>query len=263
MTGQNGLTRQELLDRRGDLSPFLIHLTRSGDLKLAKDIFSLPRDQVVQISAKVSLDSIISSRRINARTAFGYFNYKVAFRRADGRVLNANSNVQRDWLRGVCFTETPLDHVNLQMQTIYGRQLHFEPYGLAFKEAVIRGANGNPVLYVQTTNQNIRLGFDQLAVSPLAQTFKSMMPLVEGFGPPWFPRYGGPTEIDFRWEREWRVVGDFSFTISDIAFGFCPEAEINQYEALVGSAFPFVDPLGNLNANKAKLRTWGHLRDLK
>jgi hypothetical protein len=42
------------------------------------------------------------------------------------------------------------------------------------------------------------------------------------FMPPWFSKFGGPSDIDFRWEREWRVVGDFSFSLSDVAFGFCP-----------------------------------------
>lgn len=259
----SGMSRQELLEKRGDLSPFLIHLTRSGDLKLDKDIYSLPQDKVIQLTAKGSLEEIIRARRIDARSAFGYFNYKVPLKRANGMVLNSTSHVRRDWLRCVCFTETPLDHVYLQMQNILGRQLHFEPYGLAFRESVVRGGNGNPVLYYQTTNQNIRNGFDRLAVDPLAHHFKSMMPLVEGFGPPWFPRYGGPNEIDFRWEREWRVVGDFSFTLSDIAFGFCPGGEISSFETMVGNTFPFIDPLGNTQSNKAKLQIWAHLQDLK
>ncbi len=259
----SAITRQELLEKRGDLSPFLIHLTRSGDLKLDKAIYSLPQDKVVQVTAKASLEAIIQSRRIEARSAFGYFNYKVPFTRANGATLNQQSQVRRDWLRAVCFTETPLDHVYLQMQTIYGRQLHFEPYGLAFRESVVRGANGNPIFYVQTTNQNMRNAFDQLVADPLAAQFKPMMPLVEGFGPPWFSRYGGPSEIDFRWEREWRVAGDFSFTLSDVAFGFCRNGDIAQFEKLVGGAFPFVDPLADTLANKKKLRGSTHLSDLK
>ena len=258
------ITKQELLERRGDLSQFLIHLTRTGDLKLDKDIHGLSQDSVVQVSARQSLESIIRSRRIEARTAFGYFNYKVPFKRANGVVLNQNSNVRRDWLRAACFTETPLDHVHLQMQEIYGRQLHFAPYGLAFREAVVRGANGNPVFYVQTTNQNIRTAFDLLATNPLASQFKAMMPLVEGFGPPWFTRYTGPSEIDFRWEREWRVVGDFSFSLTDVAFGFCPHLEIPAFESLVGNTFPFVDPDASaLGGSKTRLRSYPHLADLK
>lgn len=256
------MKKKELLEKRGDLSPFLIHLTRSGDLKLDKDIYSFSQDKVIQIAAKSSLEKIISSRRIEARSAFGYFNYKVPLKKANGKVLNPTSQVRRDWLRSVCFTETPIDHVYLQMNPIQGRQLHFEPFGLAFRETVIRSANGNPVLYVQTTNQNIRAGFDKLAVDPLAIHFKSMMPLVEGFGPPWYSRFGGPTEIDFRWEREWRVAGDFSFSLSDVAFGFCPSNEIAHFEALVGNAFPFVDPLDNVHKNKSKLSGYKHLSDL-
>lgn len=258
------VTKQQLLDSRGDLSPFLIHLTRSGDLKLDKDIYSLTQDKVIQITAKTSLEAIIKSRRIEAKSAFGYFNYKVPYKRADGKVLNSTSHVRRDWLRSVCFTETPIDHVHLQMQPIYGRQLHFEPYGLAFKEEVVRGLNGNPVLYVQTTNQNIRLAFDQLVTQPLAMAFKSMMPLVEGFGTPWFPRPYGPNEIDFRWEREWRIIGDFSFTLSDVAFGFCQSADISYFESMVGGVFPFIDPSQkNIQAAKQKLKQHKPLSNLK
>jgi len=90
-----------------------------------------------------------------------------------------------------------------------------------------------------------------------------MMPLVEGFGQTWFSRYSGPAEVDFRWEREWRVVGDFSFTLTGVAFGFCQEREIPNFEQLVGNLFPFINPLGNLQNNKAKLRQWAHLHDLK
>jgi len=258
-----GLNRSELLEKRGDLSQFLIHLTRTGDLKLDKDIYSAPRDQFVQLTAKASLETIIKSKRIEARSAFGYFTYKVPLKKANGQTLNPNSLVRRDWLRAACFTETPLDHIYLQTQKIFGRQLHFEPYGLAFKEEVVRGANGNPVLYVQTTNQNLRIAFDALAVAPLAVQFKPMMPLIDGFGPPWFQRFGGPSEIDFRWEREWRVAGDFSFSVIEIAFGLCPETEVPYFENVLEGHVPFVDPLGNMATAKQKLRNWPHLRGLK
>lgn len=149
------------------------------------------------------------------------------------------------------------------MQEIYGRQLHFEPYGLAFKENSVRIANGNPVFYVETSNRSIRQAFDELVETPLADSFKAMMPLVEGFGAPWFSRWTGPTEIDFRWEREWRVVGDYSFTESDIAFGLCPEDEINFFEGFFSGRVPFVDPTGSIQNAKVKLRQWSHLKNLK
>lgn len=256
------MTRKELLEKRGDLSQFLIHLTRSGDLKLDKDIYSLPKDQFVQITAKKSLELILRAKRLDTKSAFGYFNYKVPLKRGSS-TLNQHSQVKRDWLRAVCFTETPLDHIHLQTANIYGRQLHFEPYGLAFKEEVVRGRNGNPVFYLETNNRNVRAAFDAVVTSPMAQQFKQMMPLVEGFGAPWYQSFGGPTEIDFRWEREWRVCGDFSFATSDIAFGICPAGEIPYFENLMSNQVPFVDPVSNLAVAKQKLKGLAHLADLK
>ncbi len=89
------------------------------------------------------------------------------------------------------------------------------------------------------------------------------MPLVEGFGAPWFQKFGAPSEIDFRWEREWRVCGDFSFSASDIAFGICPSSEISEFENLLSGLVPFVDPTSSLSAIKQKLKSFSHLSNLK
>ena len=257
------LNRQELLDRRKDLSQFLFHMTRSGDLKLAKDLYSLPKDGLVPIDAGRSLTAIIQNRRIEARSAFGYFNFKIRYTRPNGTVLNPNSMIKRDWIKAVCFTETPIDHVSLQTEDILGRQLKFQPFGLAFREAVVRRANGNPIFYVQTTNQGVRDALDKMAEAPNSSDFKPLMPLIEGFGPPWFRRPEGPAEIDFRWEREWRVAGDFSFSLSDVAFGLCPASQKTMFEGLVKDEFPFVDPTDDIDVIKAELRGWPRLRDLR
>ena len=256
------LTKEQLLEKRNDLSQFLFHLTRDGDLKLYRDIYSLQKDDVRPLVARASLLGILQSRRIEARSSFGYFNFKVKVTR-NAQVLNAGSLVERDWLRAVCFTETPIDHVYLQMQEISGRQLSFKPYGLAYREDLVRKSNGNPVFYIQTTNQRLRHALNQMAQASNAPDFKDLMPLVEGFGAPWFTKHYGPTEIDFRWEREWRVVGDFSFSLSDVAFGLCPKSEKAYFEKIVGSSFPFIDPCDNILSIKHELRQWPHLKDLK
>jgi hypothetical protein len=257
------ITKKELLSKRGDLSQFLIHLTRTGILKVDKDLYSLENDDTLKINAKTCLEEIIKSKRIEARSAFGFFNYSVPLKRMDGTIKNQNSLVKRDWLRATCFTETPIEHIALQTYKIYGRKLHFENYGLAFKEEVVRSRNGNPIFYADTGNTSIRRGLESIVTTPLAIQFKSFMPLVEGFGAPWFPSFFSPTEIDFRWEREWRVCGDFSFSISDIAFGICPAGEIVDFEKLLGNQVPFVDPISNLATAKQKLKAQPHLRDLK
>ncbi len=256
------ITKDDLISQRGDLSDFLFHLTRSGQFRWDKDLYSRDRDDFGPITAKQSLISIIQQRRIEARSPFGYFNYKVRLNRGN-KVLNQHSQVQREWLRAVCFSETPLDHVKLQTKTILGRALHFQPYGLAFREAVVRRARGNPIFYVHTANQALRDTFDVMAVSPACAHYKPMMPLVEGFGRPWFPRFDGPSEVDFRWEREWRIAGDFSFSLDDIAFGLCPQSEHQEFSRLTSGKIPFVDPQGDIKTVKAELRKWEGLGDLK
>lgn len=245
------------------MSQFLFHLTRSGDLKKSKDLYSLPKDDLVPLDACGSLEAIIQNRRIEARSAFGYFNFKIRYSRADGRVLDPNSQIKRDWLKAVCFTETPIDHIHLQSEEINGRQLKFQPFGLAFRESVVRRSNGNPIFYAQTTNQGVRDALDKMSEAPNSLDFKPMMPLTEGFGPPWFRRMDSPVEIDFRWDREWRVSGDFSFSLSDVAFGLCPASHKSKFEGLIDDEFPFVDPTANIDMIKEELRRWPHLQDLR
>ncbi|MFK7873650.1 MAG: abortive infection system antitoxin AbiGi family protein [Oligoflexales bacterium] len=256
------IDKNQLIQQRGDLSDFLIHLTRSGRIKRFKELYSLEKDDVSTVSARESVISIIQNRRIEARSPFGYFNFKVPMQRGNS-TLNSNSKIKREWLRAVCLTETPLDHIHLQTKNIIGRSLHFEPYGLAFKEAVIAKAGGNPVSYIHTDNASHRSTFDAMATSNDCSKFRSLFPLIEGFGPPWFRNSYGPNEIDFRWEREWRITGDFSFKLDDIAFGLCPEAEIKTFESLVNRQIPFVDPTADINHIKQKLRKCPHLRFIK
>ena len=119
------LTYKELLQKREDLSPFLFHLTRSGSVKLWKDIYQTPLDRVISVNARDNLIKIIQDKRISGVSPFGYFNYKVPLIRPHGTTLNPGSHVRRDWLRAACFTETPLDHVHLQMKQIYGAKSDF------------------------------------------------------------------------------------------------------------------------------------------
>ena len=261
--GRQALTKDQLIAQRQDLSQFLVHLTRSGTWRQWKDIYNLRSDNYPTLSPRGSLEDILKLGKIEARSPFGYFNFKVKMTTWSGQVLNQNSGVQRSWLQSVCFTETPVDFVQLQFQEIYGRSLQFEPYGLAFWEDSVRTKGGNPLFYFESRNQNLIAAMDEIATLPNCQRFSSFMPLVETFGPPVYKRAGSPTEIDFRWEREWRKPGDFVFSPSDIAFGFCEGSQIAHFDNLVAKAFPFVDPGAPMSVVKAKLRQWPRLANLK
>ncbi|MBK8201303.1 MAG: hypothetical protein IPK68_02880 [Bdellovibrionales bacterium] len=145
------LTKEQLLEKRGDLSPYLIHLTRTGRWKRWKDIYNLAQDDFPTINAKQALEDILSSQKIEARTPYGYFNLKIPYQRGN-QTLNQNFQVQRSWLLSVCFTETPIDHVHLQTLTIQGRQLHFQSYGLAFSDNVRKRASPQGNIYKWTSS---------------------------------------------------------------------------------------------------------------
>lgn len=259
------LTHSQVIQMRNDLSPFLFHLTRTGPVTIRKDIFSqFSQDRIVNRTAKYRLEKILSTKTIKAISSFGYFHYKVPIPKKNGvGMTNTGSNVQRQWLKSACFTETPLDHIQIQMQPITGRSLHFEPYGLAFNEDFIRGKGGSPVMYFESGNRNFISSLDDMAISRDANKFKSLMPLYEGFGQ---RIYGVGGRVDFRWEREWRSHLDVVFNFQDVAFGICKTKDIPFFNSLVGNAFPFVDPVGNiqhLQAVKTHLRSFPHLSSLK
>src|SRR5690606_19047150 len=158
------LTKNDVLAGRGDLSPFLVHLTRDGKVRLWADIYkNLEQNDEKILKAKSCLEKIIKSQSINAISPFGYFQYKVAWHAASGYTKNENSKIQRTWLQSVCFTETPIDHVHYQMRRIAGRNLEFQPYGLAFWEKSIRAKGGNPIFYFDSNNQPIKNSLDNLA----------------------------------------------------------------------------------------------------
>ncbi len=258
------LTKNQVLALRQDLSQFLFHLTRTGTVTCRKDIFqSLPKDRKIYDTAKNRLEMILTKKVISAISPFGYFHYKVSIPNFYGGITNPGSQVQRQWLRAVCFTETPLDHIQIQMQTIVGRTLQFEPYGLAFTEGFIRGKGGTPVMYFDSNNQGITNALDAMAISPNAHEMKAAMPLFEAFGK---RIYGMGPEVDFRWEREWRTLTDLNFTYADVAFGICKSEDITHFNSLVNNAFPFVDPVATpqeLQKIKSYLRTFQKLANIK
>lgn len=258
------LTRDQVIQKRGDLSQFLIHLTRTGLLTLRKDVHPhLTQDSIINSTAHERLKNLLSVKKIKAFSPLGYFQHKVPFAYPNGYVHNKNSNVIRSWLKAACFTETPLDHIYIQTQPIVGRNLHFESYGLAFKEEFIRQQGGSPVMYFESTNQLVKSALDAMIISQDSVKFKTMMPFYEAFGT---RLYGQGSDVDFRWGREWHCLDDISFDFSDVAFGICKDVDRPFFSNLVGNAFPFIEPPSNpqqVHQVKMYLRSFSHLSHLK
>jgi hypothetical protein len=192
-----------LLGRRGDLSNYLVHLTRKYNGRLAVD----------------NIHSILKARTIHARNAHCIF----------------NSNVEQlpykyaKHFRAVCFTETPLSELNYVTQEMEGRSIKLSQYGLVFARNIIQKAGGNSVFYLDTRSADgkerckaVWRFFNQAKIDKFDDDSSiSILPLINKVG----------HNIDFSWEREWRIVRSFKFVFPDIFLGLCPDGKIDEFES--------------------------------
>jgi len=242
ITGQN-IKRMEkkrvdvrdVLRRRSDLSTFLVYLTRDGEKETAKG----------------RLKAILRTGRVEARSILGQA--KLALdTRGDKDCYDSQ--------KCVCFTETPVEYVNLMLQELDGRQCQFKPCGIAITKMQGRKTGINPVWYVDMTpgHEWLTNNLDRL-VSQALQTGKfnqsdvaAITPFIEQMGT-WPKQNSKPDQKEFWWEREWRKVGDLDVPCHCI--GFCPEDEIEEFEKYVQdektnskkySRVRFVDPQWSL-----------------
>jgi hypothetical protein len=261
---------QELFRKgRSDLSNFLVHLTKNGSYEQYTPYPQNPGHYVFSPStilrAKDSLRDILTMPKptILARAPFGHFKFgiSVGSQRRLGIPLN--------WLQCVCFSETPLQELrsfytatqNPNNQNIKANK--YQKYGLAFYSNLVRSKGGHPLFYFDSRKFNIVNAINQMGLPTLLSNTKSILPLCESFGPKLHSTVKSNTEVDFRWEREWRVVGDFQFNFEEVAFGLCPESEITLFENMVSSAFPFIDPDWDINKIKQSFlqKNCKHLAD--
>ncbi|GIE76265.1 hypothetical protein Aph02nite_22150 [Actinoplanes philippinensis] len=202
---------ENLLQRRTDLSTFLVHLTRDG----------------MQGNARDNLLAMAEDKFIEARNPFGPA--------SKYEPLLADSVSQK----AVCFTETPLEHTWMMLEKINGRGVQFEPYGLVITRATARKTGCNPVWYTDITvrgrtwpAKNINLMIDNalrratvedgridrtlLAADPVFQ----ITPYFEQMGP-----ISNGRRKEFWWEREWRHIGGYWISIPRIVAILAPADE--------------------------------------
>lgn len=208
---------EELLQRRTDLSTFLVHLTRASESSGAFD----------------NLKSIIRTCTLTA-----------------GRPLGPAAHLEQ-YLAGsvatqktVCLTETPLEHIWMMLESIDGRAIQFEPYGLAITKTTGRKEGFNPVWYSdisrrgydwpikavnnlvadavsRSTSEGGEVNSELLRQEPILR----VTPYFEQMGPTVAARK------EFWWEREWRRVGDFYMSFpSRVVTLLAPEAEHAELE---------------------------------
>jgi hypothetical protein len=211
-------TIAQVLNRRSDLSTFVVHLTKAGG----------------QRSALENLESIVGSGRIIAKKPMGWA-------RDVSMQLGPKAEASQ---RVACFSETPLEQIYSMYAEIPGRRANLEAYGVAFTKIVARRLGANPIWYFEMIppdgpiptaldslrNAVARAGDDGFANHPGA----AILPYFEGM------LTTSTRQKEFWWEREWRHVGDFEFTDEDVAFVLAPFEHHARLRPIVRR--PLLDP---------------------
>jgi len=234
---------EDLLQRRSDLSTFLLHFTRAV------------RDR----SSKDNLLSIMRDSKIEARTCLGM-----------GKDTAPDDASFQESQRVVCFTETPIEHAWMMCADIAGRANSIGPHGIAFTKVWARANHANPVWYLDISARGGRDWLTQpfnalrddglkraqreqqsLARYPISQ----ILPFLEQMGPTCVGRK------EFWWEREWRHVGSLAFSWSDVVAVFAPTGEhgyLRDAMTQMGNGGcpppPFLDPNWGLERMVSALR---------
>jgi hypothetical protein len=219
----------DLLQRRSDLSTFLVHLSRAGAGRSARD----------------NILSILQTRTIEARNVYG-IGKKLA-------AIDANTKATQVV---VCFTETPLEHVWMMCEDIENRPNGFEPYGVAVTKSWARASAVNPVWYLDITighdwltgpvNELIEIAVSGEAVRPTPAGYPPehlsaaesqiarLAPFIEQMGKP------GNTRKEWWWEREWRHVGDLTVPWDELVAVFAPAEDHDAFRAELRRRFEAV-----------------------
>lgn len=226
---------------RTDLSTFLVHLTKSLD---------------EGVTAKEAFDSILGApHKIIAKNPVGLFcNHPNDKNFSD----LLQKNCFNDFLKVICFTETPLDQIKHFIGKDFHREnntINYSEYGFVFTREFIQQKGGNPCFYVCTHEKrdmqsaflalfdSLKDKWEYVSIDkiPINSPFK-ILPFVNIFG-----KDSSGELIDYFWEREWRVpLREFQFDDNDLVLALCPENEISSY----GMLFPnitFVSPQWSLS----------------
>jgi len=220
------LSINQVLAKRKDLSPCIVHLTRDTNGRSARDV----------------LISIIDEWKLRAINPMG----RAARRTELSRLLKENQKV-------VCFTEVPWEYLSLLVVPIKGRQINFGPYGIAVTRAWARENGVNPIWYLdQTRGHNwLTTPFDKILRKALKKPEEfdehpvaELAPFIDVMGTGTNTSSNQPYAREFWWEREWRHVKDLILPHELVVL--CPESERRKFKKIVADHHygrcPIIDP---------------------
>lgn len=193
------ISREEFLSKKRDFSQLLVHLTRDDEMCNAKEV----------------LDTILSEQELKAYNHYCLFSPSLKEKECDSLI---------DEFKVVCFTETPIDQIGVLLERVEGKTTKFDPYGLVFKKKYIRDKGGNPVFYTtKPTAHSLWQLYWSLYDRDIDNSSREICKLLSLVTL-------CDDEVDFHWEREWRIVGNLAFKVTDIYCGLCLDDDINYFE---------------------------------
>lgn len=216
---------EDILKFRGDISPFLVHLTKGTGTQSATQV----------------LQTIIAARRIIPGVR------EVSDLRFGGHAIPEEERPR--FFGATCFTETPLGEVHCLLDIRY-RAVNLDRYGLVFMKQSLLTQEVSPVFYLNNETADkypMAQALYQIA-QQTPEVAEKLLPLFCVFGQKLrSPNAEGRPygRVDFRWEREWRQPhyrGGVEFNEQNVFVGLCPHEEIPAFEA----SFPgvnFIDPV--------------------
>jgi hypothetical protein len=226
--------RSNVTDDREDFSRFVVHLTRddrgsdaNGGPAPANFRRILDQQQILAVRPHCLHGKSVPTDRLN--------DFRVA-----------------------CFTETPLHQIRKLTRRVAGRRIHLRPFGFVFKRQFLEEKGGQPAIYINNYHGHckVREGFDRIFTAAKDFGFK-------GKGWQVLPYVNVVNDgYDFAWEREWRVVGDVDFELSDLVCAVMPsKGHDSLREKLARAGVPAVSPYWNLEKTVEQLS--GQMRDVR
>lgn len=230
------------------MSAYLVHLTRNYEGS----------------DARTNLLNIIAERTVEARNPFGIALHRLTKHKCNVADALATQKV-------ACFSETPLEDLSGLIDPGVWRKYQFRPYELVWKREYMLLAGANPVWY---TNSYSAPGKDfpwlahsindlirEVCVNPdtgdpspdrfTASEIAKLTPLIETMGS--WPSYlgtGRRKTKDFSFEREWRHVGHFRFSLKKVQAIITPEDDEEAFRA---------ELLKNIDQNRISGVGWRNL----
>lgn len=132
----------------------------------------------------------------------------------------------------VCFTETPIDLIDVLLMDLEKRRYKPKPFGLVFTKEFVRQRGGNPVFYVSgSLFDSLWKAYEDAKARNFDREDNKFLALVNRCD----------DQIDFHWEREWRVVGNLNFDLKDVYCVLCPQGHQASFKKKFDE-LTFVDP---------------------